>query len=115
MDNIKPFKFLIGRTHKTLYVPIMTRDHNTTFHIPLELYGKILELGVDLYRENMALLSPIEFNLIDPVDNVGITYYYKITNIRQTSFNPDRITIEYSVKFPDTLYFYDFKTIERIS
>lgn len=112
---MKSFKFLSENKKTPIqYVPIITYDTFTTYQIPLQLYGRILTTGVDLYTENMTLFSPIEFNLIDPVDNVGITYYYKITNIRQTSYNPVRITIDYSIKFPDTEYFCNFHTTERL-
>lgn len=113
---IKQFKFFLGETKKsTQFVPVMTCDTDTTYHIPIDLYGRILELAVDLYRENMALFSLIEFNLIDAVNNVGITYYYKIDNITPYLNIPDRIVIEYSIKFPDMEYFCNFKTTERIS
>ena len=110
---MKKFKFLSGV--KIQYIPIITKDTNTTYHIPIDMYGHILEVGVDLYRNNMALFSPVEYRVENEI-GVGVTYFYKIDNVAPY-FNEttNRVMIEYSIKFPDTEYYCEFITQENLS
>lgn len=112
---MKDFKFFSIKDYQEVrFVPVMTHDTNTTYHIPLDLYGNILRVGFDLYTENMSLFSPVEFNITNEIGE-QVTYYYKITDVYQFSYNPVRIRIKYSIKFPDTEYYCNFITTERIS
>lgn len=109
---IKPFKFFSGI--RIQYILIITKDTNTTYSIPLDMYKHIMEVAVDLHRERLVLLSPVEYRVGNEISEV-ITYFYKINNIVPYYNMPDRIVIEYSVKFPDTEYYCDFITQENIS
>jgi hypothetical protein len=73
-----------------------------------------MEVAVGLHRENMALFSPVEYRVENEIGEV-VTYFYKINNILPYFNIPNRIVIEYSVKFPDTEYYCDFSTQENIS
>ena len=106
------FKFFSGIRKQ--YILITTRDTNTTYSIPLDMYGQIMKLAVDLHRENLVLFSPISYRIENEI-GVGIDYFYKINNVAQYINIPNRIVIEYSVKFPDTEYYCDFITQENIS
>ena len=109
---IKPFKFFSGI--RIQYILIITKDTNTTFSIPLDMYGHIMEVAVDLHRERLVLLSPVEYRVENEIGE-GVTYFYKINNVVPYCDDPNRIMIEYSVKFPDTEYYCDFITQENIS
>jgi hypothetical protein len=109
---MKPFKFFSGT--RIQYILINTNYTNTTYSIPLDMYGHIMEVAVDLHRENMALFSPVEYRAENEIGE-GVTYFYKINNIIPYFNIPNRIVIEYSVKFPDTEYYCDFSTQENIS
>lgn len=111
---MKGFNLLRGNKKDTLNVPIITKETQETYHIPIDLYRSINQLGVDLYRENMVLFSPIEFNLSADYGE-QITYLYKIDNITPYFNMPDRIVIEYSIKFPATQEYCEFLTSERLS
>ena len=113
---INPFKFLSGvkTQYVPLFVPIITTDTDTTYHIPIDMYGHILELAVDLHRENMALFSPVEYRTINEIGE-EVSYLYKIDNIRPYFNLPNRIVIEYSIRFPDTEYYCNFITTENVS
>jgi len=78
------------------------------------MYGHIMEVAVGLHRENMALFSPVEYRVENEIGE-GVTYFYNINNIVPYFNIPNRIVIEYSVKFPDTEYYCDFATQENIS
>ncbi len=78
------------------------------------MYGHIMEVAVGLHRENMMLFSPVEYRVENEIGE-GVTYLYKINNIVPYFNIPNRIGIEYSVKFPDTEYYCDFSTQENIS
>ena len=106
------FKFFSGIRKQ--YILIITKDTNTTYSIPLDMYGQIMKLAVDLHRENLVLFSPISYSVENEIGE-GVTYFYKIDNIVPYFNIPDRIKIEYSVKFPDTEYYCDFITQENIS
>ena len=110
--NMNKFKFFSGT--KLHYVPIQTNDTNTTYHIPIDLYGHILELAVDLHRENMVLFSPVEYRIENEI-GLGVSYFYKIDEIKQYLNIPNRIIIYYGIKFPDTEYYYNFITSENIN
>jgi len=103
---MRSFKFFSGT--RIQYILIITKDTNTTYSIPLDMYGHIMEVAVDLHRQNMILFSPNEIG-------EGVTYFYKINNIVPYFNIPNRIVIEYSVKFPDTEYYCEFTTQENIS
>jgi hypothetical protein len=109
---MKSFKFFSGT--RIQYIPIITNYTNTTYSIPLDMYGHIMEVAVGLHRENMALFSPVEYGVENEIGE-GVTYFYKINNILPYFNIPNRIVIEYSVKFPDTEYYCDFSTQENIS
>jgi hypothetical protein len=109
---MKPFKFFSGT--RIQYILINTNYTNTTYSIPLDMYGHIMEVAVGLHRENMALFSPVEYRAENEIGE-GVTYFYKINNIIPYFNIPNRIVIEYSVKFPDTEYYFDFSTQENIS
>jgi hypothetical protein len=109
---IKPFKFFSGT--RIQYILINTNYTNTTYSIPLDMYGHIMEVAVGLHRENMTLFSPVEYRVENEIGE-GVTYFYKINNIEPYFIIPNRIVIEYSVKFPDTEYYCDFATQENIS
>lgn len=109
---IKPFKFFSGI--RIQYILIITNYTNTTYSIPLDMYGHIMEVAVGLHRENMVLFSPIEYRVKNEIGE-RVTYFYKINNIVPYFNIPNRIVIEYSVKFPDTEYYCDFSTQENIS
>ena len=109
---INQFKFFSGV--RIQYILIITKDTNTTYSIPLDMYGHIMEVAVDLHRERLVLLSPVEYRVGNEIGEV-VTYFYKINNIVPYYNMPDRIVIEYSIKFPDTEYYYDFITQENIS
>ena len=109
---IKPFKFFKGT--RIQYILINTNYTNTTYSIPLDMYGHIMEVAVGLHRENMRLFSPVEYRVENEIGE-GVTYFYKINNILPYFNIPNRIVIEYSVKFPDTEYYCDFSTQENIS
>jgi hypothetical protein len=78
------------------------------------MYGQIMEVAVDLHRENMVLFSSVYYRVENEIGEV-VTYFYKINNILPYFNIPNRIVIEYSVKFPDTEYYFDFSTQENIS
>lgn len=109
---INQFKFFSGI--RIQYILIITRDTNTTYSIPLDMYGQIMKLAVDLHRERLVLFSPISYRVENEIGE-GVTYFYKIDNIVPYFNIPDRIKIEYSIKFPDTEYYCDFITQENIS
>ena len=109
---INQFKFFSGV--RIQYILIITKDTNTTFSIPLDMYGHIMEVAVDLHRERLVLLSPVEYRVENEIGE-GVTYFYKINNVAQYINIPNRIVIEYSVKFPDTEYYCEFVTVENIS
>jgi len=109
---IKPFKFFSGT--RIQYILIITNYTNTTYSIPLDMYGHIMEVAVGLHRENMRLFSPVEYRVENEIGE-GVTYFYKINNIVPYFNIPNRIGIEYSVKFPDTEYYCDIATQENIS
>jgi hypothetical protein len=109
---MKPFKFFSGI--RIQYILIITNYTNTTYSIPLDMYGHIMEVAVGLHRENMSLFSPVEYRVENEIGE-GVTYFYKINNIEPYFNIPNRIVIEYSVKFPDTEYYCDFATQENIS
>lgn len=109
---IKQFKFFSGI--RIQYILIITKDTNTTYSIPLDMYGHIMEVAVGLYRERLVLFSPVEYRVENEIGE-GVSYFYKINNIVPYYNMPDRIVIEYSIKFPDTEYYQDFKTSENIS
>jgi hypothetical protein len=109
---MKPFKFFSGT--RIQYILINTNYTNTTYSIPLDMYGHIMEVAVDLHRENMTLFSPVGYRVENEIGE-GVTYFYKINNILPYFNIPNRIVIEYSVKFPDTEYYCDFSTQENIS
>ena len=109
---IKPFKFFSGT--RIQYILINTNYTNTTYSIPLDMYGHIMEVAVGLHRENMVLFSPVEYRVENEIGE-GVTYFYKIDNIVPYFNIPNRIGIEYSVKFPDTEYYCDFSTQENMS
>jgi hypothetical protein len=109
---MKTFKFFLGT--RTQYIPIITKDTDTTYSIPLDMYGHIIEVAVDLYRENMILFSPVEYGVENEIGE-WVTYFYKINNIVPYFNIPNRIVIEYSVKFPDTEYYCEFTAQENIS
>ena len=110
--KIMDFKFFSGIRKQ--YILITTRDTNTTYSVPLDMYKHIMEVAVDLHRERLVLLSPVEYRVGNEISEV-VTYFYKINNIVPYFNIPDRIKIEYSVKFPDTEYYCDFITQENIS
>ena len=109
---IKPFKFFSGT--RIQYILIITKDSDTTYSIPLDMYGHIMEVAVGLHRENMMLFSPVEYRVENEIGE-RVTYFYKINNIIPYFNIPNRIVIEYSVKFPDTEYYCNFVTQENIS
>ena len=109
---IKPFKFFSGI--RIQYVPIITKDTHTTFHIPVDLYGHMIQLAVDLHRNDMNLFSLVDYRVINEIGE-NVTYFYKIDNIVPYFNIPNRIIIEYRIKFPDTEYYCDFITQENIS
>ena len=110
---MKPFKFL--SSDKIQYVPIITKDTHTTYHIPVDLYGHMSQLAVDLHRNNMALFGPVEYRGINEI-NEYVTYFYKIDNVAPYFDNTtNRIMIEYSIKFPDTEFYCNFITQENLS
>ena len=109
---IKPFKFFSGT--RIQYILIITKGADTTYSIPLDMYGHIMEVSVGLHRENMVLFSSVEYRVENEIGE-GVTYFYKINNIVPYFNIPNRIVIEYSVKFPDTEYYCDFSTQENIS
>jgi hypothetical protein len=109
---IKPFKFFSGT--RIQYILIITNSTNTTYSIPLDMYGHIMEVAVGLHRENRMLFSPVEYRVENEIGE-EVTYFYKINNIVPYFNIPNRIVIEYSVKFPDTEYYCDFATQENIS
>ena len=109
---INQFKFFSGV--RIQYILLITKDTNTTYSIPLDMYGHILELAVDLHRENMVLFSPVEYRVENEIGE-GVTYFYKIDNIVPYINMRNRVMIEYSIKFPDTEYYCDFTTQENIS
>jgi len=109
---IKPFKFFSGT--RIQYILIITKDSDTTYSIPLDMYGHIMEVAVGLHRENMTLFSPVEYRVQNEIGE-GVTYFYMINNIVPYFNIPNRIVIEYSVKFPDTEYYCEFTTQENIS
>ena len=112
---MKPFKFLSGViTPTTRYVPIITKDTHTTYHIPIDMYGHILELAVDLHRDNYVLFNPVEYRTENEIGE-GVTYFFKIDNVVPYFNIPNRVMIEYCIKFPDTEYYCDFITQENIS
>jgi hypothetical protein len=78
------------------------------------MYGHIMEVAVDLHRENMRLFSSVYYRVENEIGEV-VTYFYKINNILPYFNIPNRIVIEYSVKFPDTEYYCEFSTQENIS
>jgi hypothetical protein len=109
---IKPFKFFSGT--RIQYILIITKDTDTTYSIPLDMYGHIMEVAVGLHRENIILFSPVEYRVENEIGE-GVTYFYMINNIVPYFNITNRIMIEYSVKFPDTEYYCDFTTQENIS
>ena len=109
---IKPFKFFSGT--RIQYILIITNYTNTTYSIPLDMYRHIMEVAVGLHRENWMLFSPVEYRVENEIGE-GVTYFYKINSIVPYFNIPNRIVIEYSVKFPDTEYYCDFATQENIS
>ena len=109
---IKPFKFFSGT--RIQYILINTNYTNTTYSIPLDMYGHIMEVAVGLHRENRMLFSPVEYRAENEIGE-GVTYFYMINNIVPYFNITNRIMIEYSVKFPDTEYYCDFTTQENIS
>jgi hypothetical protein len=109
---MKPFKFFSGK--RIQYILIITKDTDTTYSIPLDMYGHIMEVAVGLHRENMTLFSPVEYRVENEIGE-GVTYFYMINNIVPYFNITNRIMIEYSVKFPDTEYYCDFTTQENIS
>lgn len=106
------FKFLSGA--KIRYVPIITSDTHTTYHIPIDMYGQILQLGVDLHRTNLALFSAVNYDVENEI-GVGISYLYKIDRVIPYFNIGNRISIEYSIRFPDTEYYCNFITTENTS
>jgi len=54
---MKSFKFFSGT--RIQYILIITNYTNTTYSIPLDMYGHIMEVAVGLHRENMILFSPV--------------------------------------------------------
>lgn len=108
---MKPFKFF-SRIEMQC-IPLMTRDTDTTYHIPIDMYGHILQLAVDLHSENMTIASPVEYRAINEIGE-EVTYLYKIENITLHSIRPNRIMIEYNIKFPDHQFYCNFVTTERI-
>jgi hypothetical protein len=110
--KMNKFKFFSGI--RIQYILITTRDTNTTYSIPLDMYGHILQLGVDLYRNNLALFDYFEYRIENEI-GVGITYLYKVDFVTSNSMSPDRIRIEYSIRFPGTEYYCEFVTEENIS
>ena len=109
---MKTFKFFSGT--RIQYILINTNYTNATYSIPLDMYGQIMEVAVDLHRENMVLFSSVYYRVENEIGE-GVTYFYKINNIVPYINIPNRIVIEYSVKFPDTEYYCDFSTQENIS
>jgi hypothetical protein len=109
---MKPFKFFSGK--RIQYILIIANYTNTTYSIPLDMYGHVMEVAVGLHRENMMLFSPVEYRVENEIGE-GVTYFYKINNILPYFNIPNRIVIEYSVKFPDTEYYCEFSTQENIS
>lgn len=110
---MKTFKFFSGT--EIHYVPIQTNDTNTTYHIPLDLYGHMSQLAVDLHRNNMALFGPVEYRGINEIGEY-VTYFYKIDNVAPYFNNTtNRIIIYYSIRFPDTEYYCNFITSENIN
>ena len=109
---IKSFKFFSGT--RIQYILIITKNTNTTYSIPLDMYGHIMEVAVDLYRENMMLFSSVEYGVENEIGE-WVTYFYKINNILPYFNIPNRIVIEYSVKFPNTEYYCEFTTQENTS
>jgi len=105
----KPFKFFSGT--RIQYILIITKDTDTTYSIPLDMYGRIMKEAVD---ENMILRSPRGYRVENEIGE-GVTYFYKINNIVPYFNIPNRIVIEYSVKFPDTEYYCEFTTQENLS
>ena len=75
---IKPFKFFSGT--RIQYILIITKDSDTTYSIPLDMYGHIMEVAVGLHRENMMLFSPVEYRVENEIGE-RVTYFYKINNI----------------------------------
>ena len=106
------FKFFSGT--RIQYILIITKDTDTTYSIPLDMYGHIMEVAVDLHRQNMILFSPVEYRVQNEIGE-GVTYFYMINNIVPYFNIPNRIGIDYSVKFPDTEYYCEFTTQENIS
>jgi hypothetical protein len=109
---MKTFKFFSGT--RTQYILIITKDTDTTYSIPLDMYRHIMEVAVGLYRENMMLFSSVDYRVENEIGE-GVSYFYKINNIVPYFNIPNRIVIEYSVKFPDTEYYCEFTTQENIS
>lgn len=106
------FKFFSGV--RIQYILIITKDTHTTYSIPLDMYKHIMELSVDLHRESLVLFSPVEYRVENEMGQ-GVTYFYKIENVVPYFNIPNRIMIEYSIKFPDTEYYCDFITGENMS
>lgn len=111
---MKPFKFFSGLYYRTRFVPVLTWDTNTTYHIPLEIYGNVLTIGIDSYNLYRNLREDFPINNYTVVNemNVGVMYQYRLKKVEEITAN--HVRIYYQVRFPDSEYYCNFKTTERI-
>lgn len=116
---MKTFKFFSGINRHPIFVPIRTWDTDTTYHIPIDLYGNILEIGLSIHHGHTLAPTIIGSHL--NINEVGqaVYYQYRITDVLEIAWfensrTATRVRIFYQIRFPDQEYFCKFKTVERI-
>lgn len=117
MKSFKFFEDKLEHNAPTIqYVRVITCDTNQTFSIPIDLYGSILEKGVELYNGHDVTELPTSItDFTIGSEAIGyISYQYIITSLTMGSYVPARINIQYSIRFPGTETYYRFKTVQRV-
>ena len=123
---MQQFKFLSVHNNTTQFIQITTYDTHRTYLVPMDLYGNVLELAVNLYNSNENVREdtlirimegyrrfPIHNHIIVNEIGAGVMYQYKLTSVEEL-VGGTRIMIFYSVRFPDNEYYSHFKTTHRI-
>lgn len=92
----------------------MTWDTNATYHIPLEVYGDVLLIGIDSYSlyGNLREDFPINnYTMVNEMD-LNVMYLYRLKKVEELGTN--HVQIYYQVRFPGDEYYCNFRTTERI-
>jgi hypothetical protein len=123
---LKEFKFFSEHNNITQFMQITTYDTHMAYLVPMDLYGNVLELAVNLYNSNENVSEDTLIRIIEgrqpfPIHNhiivnevgAGVMYQYKLASVEEL-VGGTRIMILYCVRFPDSEFFCNFRATHRI-